>query len=53
MNHFNNKKYLLSEKEFRSITRFIKENEKKIKIGEDMEKIKDAIKRSDQVLFLI
>ena len=52
MNHFNNKKYLLSEKEFRSITRFIKENEKKIKIGEDMEKIKDAIKRSSTVSYL-
>ena len=52
INHFNNKVYLLSEKEFRSVTRFIKENEKKIKFGEDPEKIKDEIKRSSTVSYL-
>ena len=53
--HYNNHIFNLSEKEFYSTINFIKENENKLKSGENDEyddKLKDAIKRSSNVSYL-
>ena len=53
--HYNNNIFNLSENEFRATIKFIKENENKLKGGENNEyddKLKDAIKRSSTVSYL-
>ena len=50
--HFNNKKYSLSETEFHSVINFIRISERKIKMDEEYEKIKDEIKRSSITAYL-
>ena len=53
--HFSNKIYNISENEFKSTINFVKDDEKKLKIGgknEIDDKLKDAIKRSSTVSYL-
>jgi hypothetical protein len=52
INHFNDNINTLAEKEILSTLDFIKENERKLKIEEGYDKIKDAIKRSSIVSYL-
>ena len=50
--HFKNKAYKLAEMELDSIVKYLKEAEIKLKIGEEYNKIKDAIKRSSTVTYI-
>ena len=50
--HFDNKIYFLSETELRSIKNYLIEYEKKLKIGDEYDKIKDALKRSTTDTYL-
>ena len=54
ISHFNNNMFTLSEKEFKSTINFIQEKEKKLKIGgkDEIDKIKEEIKRSSNVPYL-
>ena len=50
--HFDNKIYFLSETELRSIKNYLIEYEKKLKIGDEYDKIKDTLKRSSTDTYL-
>ena len=50
--HFNHKIYSVAETELSLFIIFIKENEKKLKIGIEDDKLKDAIKRSSTVSYI-
>ena len=52
INHFKNKAYTLAEMELHSMVKFLQEAEIKLKIGEEYDKIKDAIKRSSTVSYI-
>ena len=52
INHYKNKLYSLAENELNSTINFLKQTEKKIKMGDLYEKLKDEIKRSSTVLYL-
>ena len=50
--HLKNNRYSLSENELHSIINYIKENETKLNIKEEYDKIKDTIKRSSNLIYL-
>ena len=52
INHLKNKLYLISENEFRSAINYLNETEKILKIGDEYDKLRDAIKRSSTVSYL-
>ena len=50
--HLKNNRYSLSENELHSVINYIKENETKLNIKEEYDKIKDTIKRSSNLIYL-